>query len=194
MDDKAMARPTPSDTRSDPTAGGCGCVPMSAPPADVLKNADGGSRSEASLPPEKSAEEDASPATALPRRALKIVVTSRLLEDARLGVVLAVGSDGCDPLFRTIDVERLEEALAAVPALVATAETRWQSQPRHPSSARVPRAKASVPTDQPALSPAANETGDPSSAATATAEPASKPAENCPSPTKGPTPQLPLFG
>lgn len=194
MDDNALARPTPSDPGSDLTVGGCGCVPTSAPPADVQKNADGGSRLEASLPPEESAEEHASPAAGPPRRALKVVVTTRLLDGARLGVVLAVGSDGCDPLFRTIDVERLEEALAAVPALVATAETRWQSLPRHPSSARVPRAKASVPTDQPALSPAANESDESASAATATAGPAPKPAENRPSPTKSPTPQLPLFG
>lgn len=194
MDDKALVHLMPSDPGSDPTAGRCGCVSTSAPLADVLKNADGGSRSEASLPPEELAEEHASPTASLPRRALKIVVTTRLFDGARLGVVLAVGSDGCDPLFRTIDVECLEDALAAVPALVATAETRWQSQPRHPSSARVPRAKAPVPTGQPPLSPAANETGDPASAATATAEPAPKPAENRPSPTKSPTPQLPLFG
>lgn len=191
MDDKALARPTECDPGSELTAGGCGCVPTSAPPADVLKNADGGSRSEASLPPEE-AEKHASPAEGLPQRALKVVITTRVLDGARLGVVLAVGSDGCDPLFRTIDVERLEDALAAVPALVVTAETRWQSQPRHPSSARVPRAKAPVPTGQSSLSPAANETGE--SASAVTAEPAPKPAENRPSPTKSPTPQLPLFG
>ena len=193
MDDKALVHLMPSDPGSDPTAGRCGCVSTSAPPADVLKTADGGSRSEASLAPEE-AEKHASPAEGLPRRALKVVVTTRVLDGARLGVVLAVGSDGCDPLFRTLDVERLEEALAAVPALVAAAETRWQSQPRLPFSARVPRAKAPGPTGQPPLSPAANETGDPASAATTTAEPAPKPAENRPSPTKSPTPQLPLFG
>jgi hypothetical protein len=50
--------------------------------------------------------------------------------------VLALGSEGCDPLLRVVEPGGMQAALQAVPALLAEAEARWQHQPRHPAANR----------------------------------------------------------
>lgn len=47
-------------------------------------------------------------------------------------VLLALGSDGCDPVFRGVEVTDLSGTFQEAAALVATAEARWQIQPRNP--------------------------------------------------------------
>lgn len=67
------------------------------------------------------------------RRTLKLVVTLQPADGTGYGALLALGADGCDPLFRSLSVADLPAALDAVPALAAEAETRWQAQPRYPT-------------------------------------------------------------
>lgn len=88
---------------------------------------------------------------------LKLVVTVSHDGDGGHRAVLALGSDGCDPLLRVIGVGELEDALQVVPELLAEAEARWQLQPRYPAaapttpvanrSARMPSPRASAATD-----------------------------------------------
>jgi len=90
-------------------------------------------------------------------RPLKLVVTVSRDGDGGHRAVLALGSDGCDPLLRVIEAGELEDALQVVPELLAEAEARWQLQPRYPAatptpsvanrSARMPSPRASAATD-----------------------------------------------
>lgn len=83
------------------------------------------------------------------RRTLKLVVTLQPIDGAGYGALLALGADGCDPLFRSVAVADLPAALDEVPALAAEAETRWQAQPRYPTV--VPqRAKTAAQRARPA--------------------------------------------
>jgi hypothetical protein len=59
--------------------------------------------------------------------------------------MLAVGADGCDPQFRSLAGMALAGALDEVPALIAEAETRWQSRPRYPRPAPPPKASKTQP-------------------------------------------------
>lgn len=61
--------------------------------------------------------------------------------------VLAVGADGCDPLIRPAGAAGLAAVLAEIPALVADAEARWQTDPRYPSTVPPAKAKAAGPRD-----------------------------------------------
>lgn len=115
------------------------------------------------------------PAPAGPQRTLKLVLTLRprrrdRSESARGGPVspaedtavetgspvydatLAAGADGCDPQFRSVTATALAAVLDEVPALVADAETRWQSQPRYPRPPEQPKpagSKAAAGGEQP---------------------------------------------
>ena len=90
-------------------------------------------------------------------RPLKLVVTVSRDGDGGHRAVLALGSDGCDPLLRVIEAGELEDALRLVPELLAEAEARWQLQPRYPAaspttpvanrSARTPSPRGSTATD-----------------------------------------------
>lgn len=138
------------------------------------------------------------PALALPgagHRSLKLVITLRpaLSGDAPAEAaietgggpegpiyhaVLAVGADGCDPLIRPAGAVGLAAVLAEVPALVADAEARWQTDPRYPSTVLPAKAKAAgsrvtevsrpeqkstpwKPSAEPATAPAAASAGQP---------------------------------
>jgi hypothetical protein len=68
-----------------------------------------------------------------PRRALKLVVSLRPGNAMGYRALIALGSDGCDPLLRAADVVDLVGALEEVPGLLAEAEGRWDLQPRYPA-------------------------------------------------------------
>ncbi|HVC32539.1 MAG TPA: hypothetical protein VNL16_03410 [Chloroflexota bacterium] len=196
MEAKAPSQPPLGDPASDPTDVGCGCMPRSAPPSVDVENLDRDTTLAAAPPPDEVVEGADAPGPVLPRRAIKIVVTTRPRESERFEVVLAVGADGCDPLFRVIDVDSLDDALAEVPALVAEAETRWQAQQRNPSRVTSVRAKAPHPKDATLASPPESPTGDSvaGTATTVTAEPARKLADTRPPATHKSSDQLTLFG
>lgn len=96
-----------------------------------------------------AAEAAAPTADGVPRRVLKLVLTLRPDEGAGYSALLALGADGCDPLFRCAVVPTLEAALNGVAALVVEAEERWQHQPRN-SGLAIPQITvktAPVPSD-----------------------------------------------
>lgn len=70
----------------------------------------------------------------VPRRTLKLVLTLQPKPDPGYHALLALGAEGCDPLFRSLDVESLPAVLDEVPTLVAEAQAHWQSQPRYPKA------------------------------------------------------------
>jgi hypothetical protein len=69
-------------------------------------------------------------------RVLKLVLTLRPADSAGYHALIAVGSDDCDPLLRSVDVADLPGALQEVAALVTEAEARWQTLPRNPTPAK----------------------------------------------------------
>lgn len=95
------------------------------------------------LPDNPSAETgSAVPTTTVrSRRALKVVLRLQPSAEPGYQVLLAVGADGCDPLYRSLDADDLPAALDAVPVLVADAEERWQRAPRYPAPTLPSRAK-----------------------------------------------------
>ena len=121
-------------------------APAPSPDGDVPTQAEA-----ADGPPEQPPVAEAAP------RPLKLVVTISRDGDGGHRAVLALGSDGCDPLLRVIEASELEDALQVVPELLAEAEARWQVQPRYPTaapttlvanrSARTPSPRASTATD-----------------------------------------------
>lgn len=138
---------------------GCDCV--LEPPQSPLASA---SSSSPSVDPPNSTESHAAASAAAPeappdrpRRALKLVVSLQPREGQRYNALLALGADGCDPLLRSIDVDAPTAVLALVPALIAEAEARWQTQPRYPSArpGKAPRSTPapSRPTDVPPPDP-----------------------------------------
>lgn len=98
--------------------------------------------------PVERVEQAATQPTA-PRHHLKVVLTldpHQPTDAARAGgandtpdeasyrALVSVGSDGCDPLIRSLDAP-LPTILDEVPGLVADAETRWTTDPRFPRAA-----------------------------------------------------------
>jgi len=75
------------------------------------------------------------------RRALKLVIRLHP-RDHGYQALLSVGADECDPEMRMLEVTDLPAALSHFPELLAAAETRWQTQPRFPSSATRPPVSA----------------------------------------------------
>ena len=70
----------------------------------------------------------------VPRRTLKLVLTLEPSVGPGYHALLALGAEGCDPLFRSLDAESLPTVLDEVPSLMAEAEAHWQSQPRYPNA------------------------------------------------------------
>lgn len=168
----------------------CGCLARSdrepsptRPPDDLL-----GSQPEPGEAAVK-APADPQPPTGDPRRPLKLVLHLQPICAAGYRALLALGTDGCDPLLRAAEVADLAAALAEIPQLVAEAEARWQAQPRYPGAS--PKARtAATPSRARATRPArvaseACEAAMGASAAKVAGEPTSKPA---------PAGQLTLFG
>jgi hypothetical protein len=98
-----------------------------------------------------STHETAEPAAggAPPRRALKLVVRLRPANAIGYRALIALGSDGCDPVLRAADVADLAGALEEVPGLLAEAAGRWQLQPRYPTTAEA-NARPAAPSRAPA--------------------------------------------
>ena len=130
----------------------CGCLPMAPagsltkPPVAPLPLA---SLQAADPPPPpvvpQASEAPIPGAATLPRRALKVVLTLQPggADTGAAGrAVLAVGAEGCDPQLQLLPGADLAAALAAVPALVAAAEARWQTRPRFPLALPTPTPKA----------------------------------------------------
>lgn len=134
----------PSDTGGDNSL--TTASPASSPDADEPTQTDSADDSPAP-----------SPVAHAGPRPLKLVVTVSRDGDGGRRAVLALGSDGCDPLLRVIEAGELEDALQVVPELLAEAEARWELQPRYPTaapttavanrSARTPSPRASTATD-----------------------------------------------
>lgn len=107
-------------------------------------------------PPVSDASDRAQPIA----RILKLVVTLQP-DGAAYRAVLALGADGCDPVFRSVSAADLATALDEAPALLADAEERWQVQPRYPAAAKAqPLARRSRVEARPADAGAAG--GSPS--------------------------------
>jgi hypothetical protein len=120
-----------------------------------------------------------------PRRALKLVMSLQPRDGENYWALLALGAEGCDPVFHSVDVDALTEVLALIPPLVAEAEARWQTQPRYPS-ARPSKSSKFAPTPTHPSAAASPDTSTPKSAESAPTEPRSG--------TKPTTGQLSLFG
>jgi hypothetical protein len=76
------------------------------------------------------------PMAAAEPRPLKLVLTLTPAQTAGYRVLLALGSDGCDPVFRSAEVADLPAAFQEIATLVVSAETRWQIQPRNPAATK----------------------------------------------------------
>jgi hypothetical protein len=115
-------------------------------------------------PPQTDATDPSQPSDQPPpRRALKLVITVSAGDADGQRAVLAVGSEGCDPLVRVIELGGMEAALAGVPALLAEAEARWQVQPKYPEANRVAPSANRSPRTAPPRAPMST-TSSPSSA------------------------------
>ncbi len=163
------------DGEAAANAEGCGCVPrrtLAPRPSDAQAEA-----TDTSEVPSNGAE-------TVTHRALKLVVLLRP-DGTSFRAHLAVGSDGCDPELRVIDVPDLPTALQALTDLTAAAETRWHAQQRYPPaprqvSAPPHRAVASNPPPPARTDRTSKSTGDRST----TQSPPIDPEQD----------QLPLFG
>jgi hypothetical protein len=128
--------------------------------------------------PAPGAPAPAASAASAAERGLKLVVTLRPTEGGYQALI-ALAADGCDPAFRSIAVDAIGAALAAVPALLEQAETRWREQPRYRAATtpgrRHDRAQPVAPAGTAPV---------PSAPASAGEQPPAAP----------PTRQLPLFG
>ena len=149
----------------------------------------------------EASESAPAPTSALPRRALKLVLSLQP-EDGPSArgyrALLAIGAEGCDPLFRSVEVDGLTAALGEVPALVAEAAARWQTEPRYPATGRrQPKAADRQSGSGEAANPPApgGATGRDAAAepgAAAGAQPVRLDAK--PAPKPAPADQLSLFG
>lgn len=121
------------------------------------------------------------------RRVVKLVVVLRPTE-AGHAATLAVGAEGCDPVFRDVEAPDLAAALAELPALVAEAEERWRASPRYPA------ARTTAPRPPPARRPATPVPADPvpAVATPAVGDQPTSPPEQAGQPA--PAGQLALFG
>ena len=132
-----------------------------------------------------------------PRRALKLVVSLRPGNAMGCRALIAVGSDGCDPLLRATDVADLAGALEEVPGLLAEAEGRWELQPRYPAAAPAkPRPTGGSRAPSPPQRPPRRE--PPATPAEPRQAPAVSPhrapaSSQSPAPPSSPTDQLTLF-
>ena len=104
--------------------------------------------SDTQIPPETppGAEPAEGPSTAAvpidhPRRALKVILRLKPTDGTGYRALLAVGADGCDPLWRSLDADDLPAALDAIPGLLADAEEHWQHAHRYPAPTLPSRAK-----------------------------------------------------
>lgn len=133
-------------------AEGCGCIGAAPPPsADAPSTPPTTSDPPTSAGPAVATAIDLPSTADMPRRPLKLVVTVQPVADGGYHAVLALGSEGCDPLIRVLDATDLPTVLNAVPTLVAEAHARWQTQPRHPSVRPATRAKPTK--EEPAAAP-----------------------------------------
>ena len=205
--DESFEQPKPSENAAEPVDA-CGCVPRPArettagPESDQPEAAQPDTR----RPAPEAAESAPAAAIEAPRRALKLVLSLQpATGSAAPGyrALLAVGAEGCDPLFRSVEVAGLPAALGEVPALVADAEARWQTEPRYPAATR-PGTQAAAPPSRPGKTgrpaPPSAALGQDAPAQDAPAEPgtASKPGPARSRPQSAPKSarpdQLPLFG
>jgi hypothetical protein len=101
-------------------------------PAPVAACDDGSSHTAAPMPVPPSAA-DSRPGAQLTgaRRALKLVLTLQPDGDEHYTAILAVGSDGCDPLLHTMTARGLGEVLDELARLAVTAEAHWRVTPRN---------------------------------------------------------------
>src|SRR5207248_3040411 len=111
--------------------------------------------------------------------------------------LLALGSDGCDPLLRAADVADLAGALEEVPGLLAEAEGRWRLQPRYPAAAPAKirpagGSRESAPPQRPPRRIAPTTPAEPHRAP-APSPPRTPAPPQSPAPTASPTDQLMLF-
>ncbi len=138
--------------------------------------------------------EEAAPPSTPTRRGLKLVVTLQPVEGSTYRAILALGTDGCDPLLRCLEAETLPAILAAVPTLLTEAEARWAVQPRYPTT--TPAKAKPRPAPSPVTAPRTTETGD-AAVAPAAPPPAGPSAPETltpPPPAPAPAGQLSLFG
>lgn len=138
------------DTVSPSDACGCAHQPAArAAPANVV-DAEEGQSPETQLAPTTPDSDLPEP----PVRTVKLVALLRRTDDG-YRAQLAVGTDGCDPVMRVMEVSDVSSALVALEAVLAEGEVRWQAQPRYPSAPRTPQPqRPPSPTRQaPALPP-----------------------------------------
>ena len=138
-------------------------------------------------------------------RGMKLVVTLQLDPSGSQRALVALGADGCDPEIRVAVVPDLLAALDEVPAVLAAAQARWQTQRRYappPRSASIGRMAARthaapVPPAAPPMPPSApapdaNSEQSASEGALSTTVPVPSPPEITQS-GRSSTPQLALF-
>ena len=132
----------------------------------------------------QATDEAATVPSAASQHVLKLVVTLQPGEGQTYRAILALGTDGCDPLLRCLEAETLPAILAAVPALLTEAEARWVVQPRYPKT--TPAKAKPRPTPSPVTAPPpTTEPGD---------APVAPDAPPPPPPASAPAGQLSLFG
>ena len=108
----------------------------------------------AAAPAAPAAEAEPAATTAPePRRTLKLVLTLQPV-DAGYRALVAVGTDGCDPLLRSLAVPDLAAALGQAAAIAAEAVDLWRAQPRYPAAASAKPARSTAPAQPAAPAPA----------------------------------------
>lgn len=75
-------------------------------------------------------------------RSFKVVLTCKPAAEGRWHATIAIGRDGCDPVFEASDIADWPEALDIVPGAVAAVQARWAEQPRNrPAPTTIGRTK-----------------------------------------------------
>jgi hypothetical protein len=85
--------------------------------------------------------------TESPLRTLKLVLTLTPVQTAGYRALLALGTDGCDPVMRSVEVADLSAAFQEMAALIAAAEARWRMQPRNSATIKRAGGKAAKHTN-----------------------------------------------
>jgi hypothetical protein len=187
MDADPMEQPTADSAPAEPPDTDAGVPAPPQPPTATVAGA---------APTHETAEPAAGGTP--PRRALKLVVSLRPGNARGYRALIALGTDGCDPLLHAADVADLVGALEEVPGLLAQAEGRWQLQPRYPAAAPTKTGPAggsrapSPPQGPPRREPPAAAT-EPHQAP-APSPPCVPASPQSPAPASSPTDQLTLFG
>jgi hypothetical protein len=79
-------------------------------------------------------------------RAYTFVVTVQPQHGLGYRAILSLGTEGCDPVIRSVAVQGWPDLFAIMQTLLAEAEAQWRSDPRYPSVVGKVKAAPTPPT------------------------------------------------